>query len=96
VIKPGFHLCVETKEQSKQWLHMHSPHKLKKFKQMLSSCQKADDSCFQGQERSADGGINATMDHSNVRSVLRNTKKLSMAFSEQKAWNADIRCNAPP
>jgi hypothetical protein len=24
---------VETKEQSKQWMHAHSPNKLKKFKQ---------------------------------------------------------------
>jgi hypothetical protein len=27
---------VETKEQSKQWMHKHSPNKPKKFKQMLS------------------------------------------------------------
>jgi hypothetical protein len=33
---------VETKEQSKQWMHAHSPDKPKKFKQMLSACQKAD------------------------------------------------------
>jgi hypothetical protein len=26
---------VETKEQSKQWMHTHSPNKLKKFKQTL-------------------------------------------------------------
>jgi hypothetical protein len=25
---------VETKEQSKQWMHIHLPNKLKKFKQM--------------------------------------------------------------
>jgi hypothetical protein len=31
-MKPGF--CdVETKEQSKQWMHTHSPNKPKKFKQ---------------------------------------------------------------
>jgi hypothetical protein len=28
---------VETKEQSKQWMHTHSPSKLERFKQMLSS-----------------------------------------------------------
>jgi hypothetical protein len=28
---------VETKEQSKQWLHTHSPNKPKKFKQTLSA-----------------------------------------------------------
>jgi hypothetical protein len=44
------------------------------FKQTLSVCQKADN-CFLGQERSADGGIHATKDHNNIRSVLQNTKK---------------------
>jgi hypothetical protein len=38
-------------------------------------CQKADDNCFLGQEMSADGGIHATRDHNNVRSVWRNTKE---------------------
>jgi hypothetical protein len=28
---------VEAKEQSKQWMHMHSPNKPKKFKQTLSA-----------------------------------------------------------
>jgi hypothetical protein len=32
---------VETKEQSKQWMHTHSPKKREKFKQTLSACQKA-------------------------------------------------------
>jgi hypothetical protein len=58
---------VETKEQSKQWMHTHSPNKAKKFKQTLSACQKADDSCFLRQEMSADAGIHATKDHSNVK-----------------------------
>jgi hypothetical protein len=65
---------VETKEQSKQWMHAHSPNKLKKFKQ-TSACQKADGNCFLGQESSADGGIHATRDHGNVGSVLQSTKK---------------------
>jgi hypothetical protein len=60
---------VEAKEQSKQWMHTHSPNKPKKFKQTLSSCQEADGNCFIGQERSADGGIHATRDHNNVRNV---------------------------
>jgi hypothetical protein len=63
-----------TKEQSKQWMHTHSPNKPKKFKQ-TSASQKADDNCFLGQERSADGEIHATKDHNNVRSVLQNSKK---------------------
>jgi hypothetical protein len=37
--------------------------------------QKADGNCFLRYGRSADGGIHATRDHNNVRSVLRNTKK---------------------
>jgi hypothetical protein len=61
---------VETKEQSKQWLHTYSPKKKKKFKQMLSTCQKTDGNCFLGQERSVNGGIHATRDHNNIRSVL--------------------------
>jgi hypothetical protein len=65
---------VETKEQSKQWMHTHSPKKPKKFKQTLSPYQKADGNCFLGQESSVDGGIHATGGH-NVRSVLRSTKK---------------------
>jgi hypothetical protein len=67
---------VETKEQSKQWMRTHSPNKPKKFKQTLSSCQKADDICFLGQERSADVGIHASRDPNNVTSVLRNAKRL--------------------
>jgi hypothetical protein len=46
---------VETKEQSKQWMHPHSSNKPKKFKQTMSPCQKADGSCFLGKERSTDG-----------------------------------------
>jgi hypothetical protein len=49
---------------------MHSPNKLKKFKKTLSACQKGDGKCFLGQEWSADGGIHATRDNNNVRSVL--------------------------
>jgi hypothetical protein len=52
---------VETKKQSKQWMHTHSPNKPKKFKQTFA-CQKADGSCFLGQERTAYGGIHATRD----------------------------------
>jgi hypothetical protein len=51
----------------------HSPNKPNKFKQ-TSACHKADVNCFQGQVRSADGGISATRDRNNVTSVLGNTK----------------------
>jgi hypothetical protein len=60
---------VETKEQSEQWMHTHSPNKEKKFKQ-TSACQKVDGNCFLGHEKNADGGIHATRDHSNIRGIL--------------------------
>jgi hypothetical protein len=65
----------ETKEQSKQWMHTHSPNKPKRFKQPLSVHQKADCNCFLGQEKSADGGIHAKRDNNNIRIALRNTKR---------------------
>jgi hypothetical protein len=55
-------------------MHTHSPEEPKKFKQTLFAWQKADGSCFLGQERSADAGIHATGDNNNVTTVLRNTK----------------------
>jgi hypothetical protein len=67
---------VEINEQSKQWMHIHSPNKLKKFIQTLTAYQKFDNNCSLGQEMSADGQIVATRDHSNVRSVLRKAKNL--------------------
>jgi hypothetical protein len=67
-------VTVETKRQSKQWMHTHSPKKPKKFKQ-TSARKVIDGNCFLGQERSADGGIHATRDHNNITSVLRNTKR---------------------
>jgi hypothetical protein len=62
-------------ETSIEWMHIHSSDKSKKFKQTLSACQKANGNCFLWQERSADGGIHATGDHNNDRSVLRDTIK---------------------
>jgi spore coat polysaccharide biosynthesis protein SpsF (cytidylyltransferase family) len=60
-------LNVETKEQSKQRMHTHSPHTRKLLNTV---CQKAGDNCFLGQERNVNGGIHATRDHDNVTSVL--------------------------
>jgi hypothetical protein len=42
---------AKTKEQSKKWMHTHSPKKQKMFKQTSSACQNADGNCFLGQER---------------------------------------------
>jgi hypothetical protein len=48
-------------------------------------CQKANGNCFcGGQDRSTDGGINETRGHNNLRSVLRNTKKLRRVFQKKK------------
>jgi hypothetical protein len=67
VVKPGFHLSVlkAKSNQSSGCAHVHQTSK----NVLKNVCQQADDSCFLGQERSADGGILATRDHSNVRSV---------------------------
>jgi hypothetical protein len=56
-----------TKEQSKQWMHTHSPNKQKMFQQ-TSACLKADGNCILGHNRGANGGIHATRNH-NGRSV---------------------------
>jgi hypothetical protein len=69
-------------------MHTHSPNKPKKFKQTLFACQKAEGSCFLGQERSANGGIHATRDHDNFRSVLQNKKKNCMGPFRTK----DVEC----
>jgi hypothetical protein len=42
---------VKTEVQSKQWMHAHSPNNLKKFKQTLSACQKADWQLFSGTQK---------------------------------------------
>jgi hypothetical protein len=46
-------------------------------KVQMSACQKADGSCYLGEKRSADGGIHATRDHSNVKSAMQNTNKIA-------------------
>jgi hypothetical protein len=56
---------AETKVQSEQWMHTHSPNKMKKFKQ---TCARK----------------------------LMATAFAVLSHSQQKAWNADILCSAPP
>jgi hypothetical protein len=61
-------------------------------------CLKDDDNCFLGQGKeclSTDSAVHATKDHNNVISVLKNPKNTAQSHSEQKVWNADIRCSAP-
>jgi hypothetical protein len=64
-------------------MHTHSPDKPKTFKQTLPAFQKADGNCFLGQEISADGGIDATRNYSDVRDILRDTKKLRRAIQNK-------------
>jgi hypothetical protein len=68
-MKSGFHLWMlkPKSSQSSGCTHIHNVY------------QRAGGNCFLGQERSADGGIDATRDH-NVRSVLWNTKKICRAI----------------
>jgi hypothetical protein len=68
-MKPGFNLSM-LKPKSNQTEDAHTFTKQAvKFKRTLSACQKSDGNRFLGQERSADGGIHATRNHNNVRSV---------------------------
>jgi hypothetical protein len=71
---------VGTKEQSISGctcIHQTSQKSLKNV------CQKADDNCFLGQERSSEGGIDAARDQ-NVRSVLQNTKETGRAIRNKR------------
>jgi hypothetical protein len=47
-------------------------------------CHKADGNCSLGWERSAAGGIHATRGHDNIRSMLRNTKKLHRVIENKR------------
>jgi hypothetical protein len=83
---------VGTKEQSKQWMHTHSPNKMKKFKQTYARKMAA---VFWDREGVLMVVFMQQGDHNNVRSILRNTKKkTAWGHSEQKARNADIRFSA--
>jgi hypothetical protein len=63
---------VETKEQSKQWMHTHSQNKPKKLKQTLSA-RKLMATVFW--DRKGMLMVEFMQEPNNVRSVLRNTKK---------------------
>jgi hypothetical protein len=73
---------VETKEQSKQWMHTHSPNKPKEFKQSFSARELM--ATLFWDRNGANGRIHATNSHNNVRSVLRNTKNSVGPFRKKK------------
>jgi hypothetical protein len=52
--------------------------------------------CSLGEVRSADGGIHATRDHSNVRSVLQITKRNCIGQFRIKGVECWHQCSAPP
>jgi hypothetical protein len=63
---------VETKKQSKHWMHTHPTNKSKEFKQSFSA-RELMANIFWGRS-SADCGLHAINDYNNVRSILRNTR----------------------
>jgi hypothetical protein len=87
---------VETKEQSKQWMHTHSPKKPKMFKQTLSA-RKLTATIFWDRK-----GVlmkfmqRCTTATSEAYCETLKRKELSRAgHLQQKAWKADVRCSAP-
>jgi hypothetical protein len=59
---------VQTKEDSKQWMHTHSPDRPRKVKVMPSG--KLISAVFWDRKGVTDLRIHAAWDHSNIRSVL--------------------------
>jgi hypothetical protein len=77
--------------------HTHSLDKTKNFKHMLSATRKLMATVFWDRKGVMMVQFMQIREHDNVRSVMRNTKiAASAGHSEQKAWNADIRCSALP
>jgi hypothetical protein len=70
---------VESEEQSKQWMHAHSPNKHKKFKQTLFA-RKLMATVFWNMKTSADSGIHATR----ATEVYRETLKKLCTVSHSK------------
>jgi hypothetical protein len=86
---------VETKEQSKRWMHTHSQNKPKKLKQM--SATKLMAAVFW--DRKGVPMMEFMQQGTTITSEVycETQKKLHMdGHSEQKAWNADIQCSASP
>jgi hypothetical protein len=79
-MKRGFHLwkLKPRSSQSSGCTHIHQTSRRSLNKRLPES------NCFLGQERNADGGIHATRDHSNVRSLLRNNEKLCRAIQNKR------------
>jgi hypothetical protein len=74
----------ENKEQSKQWMQNTFTKKAEKFKETLSARKLMATVFWDRTGHQYDGGLHATRDHSNVRSVLQNTKKLRRAIQNKR------------
>jgi hypothetical protein len=85
---------VETKEQSKQWMHTHSSNKPKKINH--TSARKLMAAVFWDSK-----GVLMVEFMQQGTTVMpevycETLKKTVWGHSEQKALNADIQCSAPP
>jgi hypothetical protein len=74
---------AETREQSKQWMHTHSPDEPKKFKQKLSA-RKRMVTVFWGRKEVLMVEFMQQETYNNVINVLRNTKKLRRAIQNKR------------
>jgi hypothetical protein len=83
---------AETKEQSKKWMHTHSQNQPKNFKQTFSA-RKLMATVFWDRKGVQQG--NTIMSKVYCRTHKKKIKTAE-GHSEQKAWNADIWCSAPP
>jgi hypothetical protein len=79
---------VETKEQSFQWMHTHSPNKPKKLNDIV--CQKADGSCFLMVVFMQQGTMVASEMHS------KTLKNCVGAFRKKGVDDIQCTCSAPP
>jgi hypothetical protein len=80
---------VETKEQSKQWIHTHSPNKMKKFKQ--TSARKLMAAVFW--DRKGVLMVELKQQGTTITTeVYCETLKNCVGPFRTKAWNVDIRC----
>jgi hypothetical protein len=86
-------LNVETKEQPKQWMHAHSPNKPKKDKQISARNLMA--AVFL--DRKGVLMMEFMQQGTTVSEVYCETlKNCAGPAIQNKEWNADIQCNAPP
>jgi hypothetical protein len=92
VMKPVPFVNAETKQQSKQWMHLHSPNK-PKFKQSLPA-RKLMVTVFWNRKEVL--MVEFMQQRTTMSEVYRvqNTRRTAYSYSEH-VWNADIQHSAP-